>query len=90
MGNSCQSYRQSDRKDCSASFGMGDFARVFVKAAADAHLSDGSHFLLARNSTRPSRLCVASESFVNPGMSYLLLLSAVSTSIFPTAAISSN
>jgi len=89
MGNCCQSYRQSDRNDCSASFGMGDFARVLVKAAADAHLSDGSRLLLARKSTRPSRLCAASESSVNPGMPYLLLLSAVSTSIFANAAISS-
>ncbi len=90
VGNSCQSHWQSDRNDCGASFGMGEFARVYVKAAADAHLSDGSHLLLACNSTRPSRLCMASERSDNPGVPYSLVLSAVSTSIFPNAAISSR
>jgi hypothetical protein len=73
VGNSCQSYRQSDRNDCSASFGVGDFARVYVKAAADADLSVGTYILLSLNSTRPSRLCLASERFDDPGMPYSLL-----------------
>ena len=81
VGNSCQSHWQSDRNDCGAR--MGEFARVYVKAAADAHLSVGSYILLAHNSTRPSRLCLASERFDNPGMPYSLLLQLSAQASFP-------
>ncbi|DBA66537.1 TPA: hypothetical protein ACH3X2_002306 [Trebouxia sp. C0005] len=75
LGNSCQSFWQSDHHDCSASFGMEDFAMVFVKAAADANLPVGSYILLARKSTRPSRLCLASERSDNPEQQAAGLLS---------------